>query len=243
VALVTQLIVINLKKNGATMLFRKVYLIAFLATVILVTGCTKVHKVKLEKIDPSETYRIGVIKVAGVMPIPVGNHIEKKVQALQNIQYEEICQIIEHAYNIKINKTIKDKTPKFLVEYEFNNPVTNAYFGNDEYVQKSPVAIGSLFNYYRRENVNNQSHIDIIYRFATEKSLLSFPTERFYYEIIVNKDEEDIIVHKGLIGAAPIPMRGPFNIITDLDGLWDAIIASAKNIDEVLLSDINEQKN
>ena len=49
------------------------------------------HKVNLERIDTSETYRIGIVKVVSNFDVPFYDEYEKKVIALKKIRYDEVC--------------------------------------------------------------------------------------------------------------------------------------------------------
>lgn len=221
----------------ASMIFCRFCFIVCITAFMLLSGCMTAHKINPGKIDTSETYRIGVVKVAGAVPIPFGNHIEKKIQALNNIQYEEICKIIQNKYGIYIKTEILDKTPKILVEYENNNPIKNVYFGNDLFEQKSPIPIAGLFNYYKRQNVDGKNYIDITYYITGSSNPLK-PSLKSYYNIVVRKNNEDIIIHKDKVSEAKVPMLAIFNLVEELDVLWNSIISSARDIDEALLRDI-----
>ncbi len=222
------------------MTFRLFIFLLCLTVIFLLSGCMTTHKVNVDRIDTSETYRIGIVKVVSNFDFPIYDEFEKKALALQKIQYEEICQVLKNKYGIKIDTAIINKKPMPVVEYVGGNPIKNAYFGNDNYEKIVPIEIPGLYSSYKRENTNKQSIIDIIYHVRASGAPISLPKIKLYYGIVAKKDEQEVFIHRDEMRNVNIPMFAIFNITEELEKLWAQVIVSSQDIDEALFIGLNK---
>jgi hypothetical protein len=191
-----------------------------------------------------------MVKVAGRLPVPSGDSLDKKKIALEKIPIKQICDILFNNYGIKINadinRTIMTVNEDLDREYKDITPTSsyinimlseNPYLGNKKYDQAK--LLGGIFTSNPKiidEDIGDTIYITYYYHSGGLPWALK---DEFYYKITVKSDANILLQHKGLVAEVDTPKKG---LIIDIENIWNNFISYADKIPEALAKDIKAMK-
>ena len=237
-----------------TTLRLKVFILFMITATLFGCASKTLHNVNLEKVNESKEkeFKIGVVKIFASSPVPFGEDINKKVEALKAIPIEEICETIKNTYKLEVNKTV-DKTIHIVSESEGRSSLPsgvpqrtgfgisvgtgteNPYYGNLRY--SNPGTLKAMMGFSSKIEKQNgpQNYINIFYG-------LNFPQVpiggkiTFWYYIVVESDGNEIVSHSDNVAQIPVPTK---SLIIDSVTIWNEFVGNAKNINSKLQNDIS----
>jgi len=191
-------------------------------------------------------FYIGLVKVAECDP-PFFDKVDKKTEALNNIQIDKIIDVLQSQYHLEINKTV-NKEVKVVKEKAGGqtapNPASNSgvsvrlmltcdnpYYGNWEYTENN--RFKSLFGFDPElKKADIDKTINVLYLY----SVTPFTFKVHYsYLVTAYAGEEMVFQHGGDVATISAPMTGPF---ISNEGIMNEMIKYAPEIDKALLKDI-----
>jgi len=217
---------------------------------LTISGCAT-HKVDIKAIEANrnKTFKVGMIKVAGRMPVPGGDNVGKKIEALEKIPVKGINDALGSRYGIRFD-TYFDKTVKTVFEkvegqgssapssatisVKLNMMSENPYCGNKEY--KKTGLLKDILPLLAGSAIEDEDVGDNIYITYGYKGGLLFK-DIFFYEVIVKSDDIVLVHQVGTVAEIDTPKKG---LIIDINGVWNNFVTYADKITEALVRDINK---
>lgn len=228
--------------------------------VALLSSCAS-NKVDLKALETKKgaVFEVAIVEVTGTLPYPTGsNNIEKKTLALEKIQVNNICDVLNREYGLQINRNVNKviryapKPTSFLNRFLHKcKRDGNPYIGNRDYIESSG-GCGSREIYYEQRNtcycITNKdigNYISIIYGFEMTGNPFN-PREWFYYQITVMADGDVLVKYSGDV--ALLDLKTSYNPLDigknweEIQRSWDNLVQNADQVDEALTRDIAKTK-
>jgi hypothetical protein len=217
------------------------YLIVFLIIAAsLLSGCATQnrHIVNSEalKLNMQRAFKIGAVKVVVAKNLtPFGNEIDRKIDALNVIPIEAICNTLESTYGIRIDSTT-DNTVRIISKLDESKTTYygTPYYGNVLYTEHS--FLKSLFGLCPSiiKNKSPKDVVNITYGLREPSFKMKLT---YWYSVNVRSDDQEIISHSGIIANTPSPKKYLF---LDLEAVLNELVINAKKIHTILIKDITK---